>query len=494
MKHTLLPSMLVIAGLLLTACAPRAAVTAGDLDSLIAALDQNVPGYLAAYYTPGAGIALVENGELVWSQGFGLADQENNVPATAETVYQIASISKTVAATGILRLVEQGKLDLDAPASQYLTRWQIPESAINENDVTIRRLLSHSAGLSVHGYPGYEPDAALPSLEEALSGHPLGPDYSVEVVAEPGQAYSYSGGGYTLLQLIVEEVSGQSFADAMQQEVMDPLGLEHSSFVWRADLRGLPAKAYNMDGRLLPNYLFTEQAAAGLYTTAGELARFGIAHLPGQGLLSENSLSQMQAVSIPIPAQSAEGFFSGMDGYGLGWFVETLPDGSRVVNHTGGNKGWRSLLSVAPQRGAVLVVLTNSDNGSGVHDEIRADWAEWLGAGMPKGIRNAQNLANGVVILSGLLILGFGGWLYRFVRKVQQGQRKFQFRPNQRSISGRKLIFGLLVALLLAAGWLFLLQIFVKMIFPLQAGWVGLAYLLWVLALALGSVSGKVNA
>jgi len=485
-------TLLFIVMLALAACAPairRSPITAGDLMTFTTALDEEMPGLLAAYNTPGATVAIVQNGELVWEKGYGLADQENNVPATPDTVYQIASISKTVAATGIMRLVEQGKLDLDAPASQYLTRWQLPESAYDENAVTIRRLLSHSAGLSVHGYPGYEPGATLPSLEEALSGQPLGSAYSVEVVAEPGQAFSYSGGGYTLLQLIVEEVSGQTFAETMQQEVIDPLGLEHTSFAWREDLRSQTAKAYDMNGRLLPNYLFSEQAAAGLYTTAGELARFGIAHLPGQALLSADSLAQMQQVVMAIPAKSIDGFLSGMEGYGLGWFIETLPDGSRAVNHTGGNQGWRSLLVVAPQQGAVLVVLTNSDNGSGVHDEIRARWADWLGVGTPEVIHNSRLLANMITAFSMLLILGFGIWLYNFVRKVQQGKRSFQFKTNLRSKSGLKMIFGLLGALLLTALWFFLLQILVKMMFPLQTLWVGLAYLLWVSALALRSLS-----
>ena len=214
MKRYSLIALLLITAFVLPACAPgirRSSITVDDLTTLTAALDQEMPGLLAAYNTPGATVAIVQNGELVWEKGYGLADQENNIPATPGTVYQIASISKTVAATGIMRLVEQGKLDLDAPASQYLTRWQIPNSAYDESGVTIRRLLSHSAGLSVHGYPGFEPNATLPSLEEALSGQPLGSSYSVEVVAEPGQAFSYSGGGYTLLQLIVEEVSGQDF-------------------------------------------------------------------------------------------------------------------------------------------------------------------------------------------------------------------------------------------------------------------------------------------
>ena len=140
-------------------------------DRLAKKLDRIAPQLLEHYKVPGAAIALVRNGEVVWSKGYGLADKERGVPVTVNTVFQVASISKALTSWGVMRLVENGQLELDAPVEQYLTRWHLPPSSYDTSGVTIRRLLSHSAGLSLHGYPGWSPDLKLPSLEESLSGN-----------------------------------------------------------------------------------------------------------------------------------------------------------------------------------------------------------------------------------------------------------------------------------------------------------------------------------
>lgn len=499
-----LVSYLIILALLLPSCAPKSTITAGDLGSLTAALDAEAPRLLEKYKTESASIALVVDGKLAWSKSYGVQDKEASIPASPQTVYQIASISKTMAAWGVMQLVEQGKLDLDAPASRYLTRWQIPapavdggSSAYSLDGVTIRRLLSHSAGLSVHGYPGYEPGAPLPSLEESLSGK-QGPNYAVQLVNEPGKAYSYSGGGYTLLQLIVEEVSGQTFEDYVQDALFTPLGLAQTSFTWRDDLQAATARAYDMDGKRLPNYLFTEKAAAGVYTNVTDLAQFGAAFVEGasgepagRGVLSAESLAEMGKVQIAIPASSAEGYLSGMDGYGFGLFVETLPDGSKAINHTGGNKGWRSLLAIAPEQRAVLAVLTNSDNGGAVHDEIRVRWADWLGAGTPKGIQHMATLSGGIVAFSVLLLVGFGAWLVGFARQITQGKRALNRKPNLRTAAGWRAVLRVVLAVLLAGVWIFLGSLFVSLIFPAQAGWVSAAALAWIAALAASGLTTR---
>jgi CubicO group peptidase (beta-lactamase class C family) len=161
------------------------------------------------YRVPGTAASLVRNGEVVWSEGYGLADRDRGVPVTADTVFQVASISKAVTSWGVMRLVESGQLELDAPVEQYLTRWHLPPSNYDASGVTIRRLLSHSAGLSVMGYPGLRPEIQLPSLEESLSGNNGGAG-EVRIIMEPGTQFSYSGGGFTLLQLIIEEVTGET--------------------------------------------------------------------------------------------------------------------------------------------------------------------------------------------------------------------------------------------------------------------------------------------
>src|SRR5512147_1645928 len=170
--------------------------------------DQLLPQLMEQYKVPGVAVSLVQ-GEAVWSKGYGLADKKQSVPVTADTVFQAASISKAVTSWGVMRLVENGQLELDAPVEQYLTRWHLPPSNYDPSGVTIRRLLSHSAGLSVGGYPGLSPDLKLPSLEESLSGNNGGAG-EVRIVLEPGTQFSYSGGGFTLLQLIIEEVTGET--------------------------------------------------------------------------------------------------------------------------------------------------------------------------------------------------------------------------------------------------------------------------------------------
>jgi CubicO group peptidase (beta-lactamase class C family) len=336
-------------------------------DILTSKMEQATPQLMKQYKVPGAALVLVRNGEVVWSQGYGLADKARGIPVTDDTVFQAASISKAVTSWGVMRLVENGQLDLDAPVEQYLTRWHLPPSRFDASGVTIRRLLSHSAGLSAFGYPGLSPDLALPSLEESLSGNNGGAG-EVQIVMEPGTQYGYSGGNFTLLQLIIEEITGETFSAYMQREVLDPLGMSHSSFEWRADLRPATAVAYSASGSPLPNYLFTEQAAAGLYTTAPDLARFVAAEMPGpegkpagRGVLAHDTLALMFKPVIKIQ--------TGM-GEGLGQSVSSLPDGSKVIQHGGDNKGWKATIMANPQWGVGIVVLTNSDNGLGLIGDV----------------------------------------------------------------------------------------------------------------------------
>ena len=333
---------------------------------LVDTLDLLIPQLMEQYSVPGAAVSLVRDGEVAWSEGYGLADRGRGVPVTTDTVFQVASISKAVTSWGVMRLVESGQLELDAPVEQYLTRWHLPPSKYDASGVTIRRLLSHSAGLSVHGYPGLPPDGPLPSLEESLSGNNGGAG-SLRITMEPGAQFEYSGGGYTLLQLIVEEVTGETFSAYMQREVLDPLGMVHSSFEWRADLRPATAIAYSETGVSLPNYLFTEQAAAGLYTTAPDLARFVAAEMAGpngepagRGVLSPDTLALMFT-----PAIQSQGHAQG-----LGQGIETLPGGSKLIGHGGANAGWRALISAIPELDLGIVILTNSDNGSALIDDV----------------------------------------------------------------------------------------------------------------------------
>jgi CubicO group peptidase (beta-lactamase class C family) len=336
--------------------------------SFTAALDAVVPDRLARYGIPGASIVLIENGQVGPVKAYGEALTESHAPMTAETVFQLASITKTVTTWGVLHLVEKGVLDLDSPVEPHLTRWHWPASRFDSSGVTVRRLLSHTAGFSVHGYLGWPPDIGLPSLEESLNGTNNGSG-PVELIQEPGAAFLYSGGGYTILQLLVEEVTQEPFATFMAREVVGPLGLTSTSYLWRDDLRPRTAGAYGSQSERLPNYLFTEEGAASLYATGPDLARFVVASMtgpgaerPGRGVISPESVTLART---PAPASGG--------GYGLGVEIWPVVQGV-VVGHGGGNRGWRTRWVAIPERGVGLVILTNSENGQTLTNEVDCEW------------------------------------------------------------------------------------------------------------------------
>lgn len=337
-----------------------------DRPAFAASLDTRMPGLLTTYRVPGAAVVLIEDGALSWTGGYGMAVSETQTPVSAATVFQVASLSKSVAAWGAQRLAEKGVLDRDAPVERYLTRWHLPPSGFDAGGVTVRRLLSHTAGLSIHGYDGYLPDSRLPSLEQSLLGDT---GYRVVIQKEPGAEWSYSGGGFTVLQLVMEEIAKEPFAAFMQREVLNPLGMTHSAYQWDAALRPNTAAAYDPSGRRVPNYLFVEQAAAGLYTTAEDLGRFVAAGMPGaEGAAGRGVLAPASVSLLHTPAAVTGGE------YGLGHVVYPLPSGSSGVGHDGANIGWRALWSSVPSRGVGIAVLTNSDNGYALAVDVVCSW------------------------------------------------------------------------------------------------------------------------
>ena len=217
------PLVILLLTLLLVTTAPiQASQNSGDSE-----LDAVIETALRRHDVPGASVAVMENGVVSWARGYGLADTEQAIPADLDTVFDSASVAKPVTAWGIMTLVEEGILDLDLPIAQYVDRWQLPPSEYNEEMVTIRRILSHTAGLSTDGDVGVEPGAYVPTIEEAMDGAVLGMR-ALHIAYPPGDDYHYSSVGYTLLELAVEEATGESFAEYMQREVLDPLGMTNS--------------------------------------------------------------------------------------------------------------------------------------------------------------------------------------------------------------------------------------------------------------------------
>jgi CubicO group peptidase (beta-lactamase class C family) len=322
---------------------------------------------MATSTAPGLAVALVRHGQLAWVKGFGLADPVARKPVTAVTRFQAASLSKPVTAWGVLRLVEQGRIGLDEPVIGHLRRWRPPPSPFDTQGITVRRLLSHTAGLSVHGYTGQTPEEPLPSIAASLSGE-AGGSFPVELLEAPGRRWLYSGGGYSVLQLLVEELTGRPFAAFMRTQVLAPLGMTASSFRWRRT--AATARPHDRRGARCPDFTFAEQAAAGLVTTAPDLARFVAAALPGpRGEPPGRGVLRPAAVRLALSAAPAT------DGrWGLGYGLGLLSGGDLLAYHEGANHGWRAGLALLPDRRAGIVVLANGDAGGDAIDAVVQRW------------------------------------------------------------------------------------------------------------------------
>ena len=242
-------------------------------------------------YVGNLAMVLIENGEKS-KELFYPYDQSIN----ENTVFPVASISKWITSFGVLKLVEQGRVELDKPIDDYLTRWHLPKSEYDNKKVTIRNLLSHSSGLVDDlGYSGFGPDENIQTIEESLTKASDSP-YSegiARVGFEPGSRYMYSGAGYTILQLLIEEISGQSFQEYMTETVLDPLGMKSSTFVL-AEKANLPiAQLYKDDGTPGQYRRFTALAAASLHTTTADLTKFLRANITTNPVLSDETIVQM---------------------------------------------------------------------------------------------------------------------------------------------------------------------------------------------------------
>ena len=324
-------------------------------------LDDVVPAALRRHGVPGASVAVVRDGRVAWARGYGVADAERRLAVTADTLFQVASVSKPVAAMGALRLVEQRRLALDRPQMV----WRFPRSDHDPRGVTLRRLLSHTAGVSVQGYPGHDPARPLPSTAASLAGESAGAG-AVRLESDAGEGYWYSGGGYTVAQLAIERAVGAPFAAWMRRAILRPLGMRSSSFHLSSADGPLTASGHDHTGRPMPAFRYAEQAAAGLYATAPDIARFFAALMPGphgeppgRGVVSPATIRTM---TTPAPATGGR--------YGLGLRLRTLAGGVRMVTHDGANHGWRAIAAAFPDRGWAIAVLTNGDNGEAVVDAV----------------------------------------------------------------------------------------------------------------------------
>src|SRR5215467_4774805 len=322
-----------------------------------------VPDRMAHYRVPGLSLACIHNGTVAWTEAFGVA-RVGGEPVTRETLFQAGSISKSLTALAVLRLVEQGKLNLDADANQYLRSWKLPSNRFTEQKrVTLRELLSHTAGATVHGFGGYAAGEKVPTLVQVLNGESPANSAPITIDFVPGTNFRYAGGGYAIIQQILIDVTAEPFPELMDELVLQPLHMTHSTFQQTVPdkLHPLMATPYDKNGKAIEGgpHTYPEMAPAGLWTTPSDLALFALgiqeawAGRPG-AIISPSTAHQLLQ---PVAHDYALGIV--VDGEGP----------NRYFWHPGANAGFLSVF-FAYEHGDGLVLMTNKDYSRALMLEI----------------------------------------------------------------------------------------------------------------------------
>ncbi len=315
---------------------------------------------MAQLHVNAVSIAVVRDRKLDWAKAYGFADKERKVAATPDTLFQAGSISKPVAALAALQLVNAGKLDLDRNVNDYLKSWQLPDNEFTAtHKVTIRNILNHTAGTTVWGFPGYQRDTKIPSTVEVLDGKGNTP--AVRVWKQPDLSWRYSGGGYTILQLLLADQSGLPFATLMHKSVLEPLQMQQSTYEQPLPeaLRAKAASGYNREGKKVEGdwHVYPEMAAAGLWTTPRDLAKYVVA--------IQNA--NLGAATILPPQLTHTMLTPGMNDHGLG---PVLTSDHLRFGHGGADEGFQAEMTGFLDGRGGIVIMTNSDNGGRIAQEL----------------------------------------------------------------------------------------------------------------------------
>lgn len=325
---------------------------------------------MAHYHVPALSIAVIDGNRIVAARAYGSAAP--GVPATPRTLFQAASVSKPLFAAAALGLVHGGRIALDRPINEYLRSWRLPDSQAGPaSEVTLRRLLSHGAGLSTSGFPGYAAGTARPTLRQLLDGTPPANSDPVRILASPGAAWLYSGGGTSIAQLAVEDVTGGPLAEFMQSTILRDAGMTQSSYAQPLPQAIARAAAHAHDGEGRPIaggwHIYPEQAAAGLWTNPTDLARFALWVMAGTE--DPRAPGPQRTVAAFLLEPQAGLAPRGNQAMGLGFFLDG--DGrSFRFSHGGSNEGFRAFLIGFPQAGQGAAIMVNGDAGYPLIQEL----------------------------------------------------------------------------------------------------------------------------
>ncbi len=350
------------------------------------------------YGVPGVAVGIIKNGKLAYVKGFGILQEGGGEPVNGDTLFSAGSVSKIATAALILKMHADGEIDIDSDISQYLKSWNMPVFGGEMPDpITLRMILSHTAGLSLHGFRDVQPGEDMPSVYDTLNG--VGDEAGLEILFQPGTRYKYSGGGYTLAQLIVSDTQGVTFPDAAKQWLFSATGMVRSSFANPLPQdTGNIAKAHNHKGEptALPRgyEAMPEMAASGLWTSANDLGELVAALIQSyrseDGFLPQNLATDMMTKVAP----SEHGLAPRMEGIGQ----------NRFFHHAGSNDSYRTWIEGHLGTGDGLVVLTNGARGNELFIEIRNAVADSLSWGINKPVYLPE------IPFDEAVMIGFEGW------------------------------------------------------------------------------------
>jgi len=325
----------------------------------------DIASWMELYDVPGAAVAVINDFAIDYVEVHGVKSEATGEPVTEGTLFQAASISKSVSAVAVMSLVQSGAVSLDAEINDYLTSWMLPDNPLqNSEKVTLRRLLSHTAGTTVSGFRGYRYTEPLPTLIQILNGEPPANSAPVVVTFVPGSDWRYSGGGYEVMEQAIRDATGMAYPEFVRQRVLEPVGMSSSTYEQPipSSLRASAASGYYADGTPVPggHHIYPEMAAAALWTTSTDVARF----------LIELQLSLRGESNRVLSQASTEELLSVVrNHYALGvnrWTIHGQP----YIGHSAANDGFRGRMVAHLTNGKGVVVLTNSDNGDLLADAV----------------------------------------------------------------------------------------------------------------------------
>lgn len=476
----------VLAALAAVACGPSGPEPGSGVAGFVSHVEERVPAWMEAYGIPGASLALIVDGEPVWSAAFGYADPRHDRAIELDAVYRAESLSKPVTAWGVMRLEEEGLVELDGSVEAQLSEFRLPPSEFDTRQVTVRRLLSASAGLPL-GTLGleYAPGESMPSLEEMLRRE-------ARIVAPPGAGFLYSNPGFNLLELLVQDVTNRDFGAYMEERILRPLGMAGAVYGWDSSLADRIPVGHDLSRATVEHYTYPERGAGGLFATVGDMARFVAAGMYGRADRSDGVLEEASVRRLHTVETTGLGIYGLVaDGYGLGHFVEELPSGETAVFHGGQGHGWMTHMHWVPATGDGIVILTNSQRSWPFMARVLGDWARWRDLPTVGMTRITQ--ATGLLwALVGLLLAGVVWQALRLGLDLRAGRRSLApLRQEGRFV--RTLQLGAAGALAGLVGWAAQVEyFFLASVFPHFMGW--LAVTLVFVALVLGASALLPNA